>query len=84
VLAAFILLKVVDAVVGLRLLQRLATQERLPFLLQTNKRLTEGEDLDFVRARKEFQDLYSVSTLFAVHPRSEVRVSSPFRGVVLE
>ena len=51
---------------------------------QTHKRLTEGEDLDFARAKKEFQDLYSISTLLAVHPRSEVRLSSPFRGVVLE
>jgi hypothetical protein len=102
---------------GLRLLQRLATQERLPFLflspslrvvvrqeagwsvhhrqevrlllaqmahVQTNKRLTGGEDLDFERAKKEFQDLYSIKTLLVVHPRSEVRPSSPFRGVVLE
>ena len=51
---------------------------------QPTQRPAEGEDLDFERARKEFQDLYSVSTLLAVHPRREVRVSSPFRGVVLE
>jgi len=102
---------------GLRLLQRLATQERLPFFflsphlkvvvrqeagwsvhhrqevrlllaqmahVQTSKRLTEGEGLDFERAKKEFQDLYSIKTLLVVHPRSEVRLSPPFRGVVLE
>ncbi len=51
---------------------------------QPTQRPAEGEDLDFERARKELQDLYSVSTLLAVHPRREVRVSSPFRGVVLE
>ena len=102
---------------GQRLLQRLAMQERLPFLFfsphlrvvvrqeagwsvhhrqevrlllaqiaqaQTDKRLTGSEDLDFDRAKKEFQDLYSIRTLLAAHPRSEVRLSSPFRGVVLE
>lgn len=51
---------------------------------QTKRRLGEGEDLDFARARKEFQELYSVSRLLAVHPRKDVRVPAPFRGVVLE
>ena len=51
---------------------------------QTNKRLARDEDLDFARARKEFQELYSVSTLLTAHPRKDMRVPSPFRGVVLE
>lgn len=51
---------------------------------QTNKRRAGDEDRDFDRARKEFQELYSVSTLLAAHPRKDMRVSSPFRGVVLE
>ena len=51
---------------------------------QTHNRPAGDEDHDFARARKEFQDLYSVSTLLAVHPRKDMRVSSPFRGVVLE
>jgi len=51
---------------------------------QPKRRLGEGEDLDFARARKEFQELYSVSTLLAVHPRKDVRLPAPFRGVVLE
>ncbi|MBI3798481.1 MAG: hypothetical protein HY268_16150 [Deltaproteobacteria bacterium] len=51
---------------------------------QPKKRLGESEDLDFARARKEFQELYSVSTLLAVHPRKDVRLPVPFRGVVLE
>ncbi|HEV8718907.1 MAG TPA: hypothetical protein VGX03_39565 [Candidatus Binatia bacterium] len=51
---------------------------------QTNKRLAGDEDLDFDRARKEFQELYSVSTLLAAQPRKDIRMPSPFRGVVLE
>jgi hypothetical protein len=51
---------------------------------QTKRRLGEGEDRDFARAQKEFQELYSVSTLLAVHPRKDVRVPALFRGVVLE
>ena len=50
---------------------------------QTKGRLA-GEDDEFVRARQEFQQLYPISTLLAAHPRREVRVPAPFRGVVLE
>ena len=50
----------------------------------TNTRLAGDEDHDFARARKEFQELYPVSTLLAAQPRKDLRVPSPFRGVVLE
>jgi hypothetical protein len=51
---------------------------------QTNTGLARDEDHDFARARKELQELYPVSTLLAAQPRKDLRVPSPFRGVVLE
>ncbi len=52
--------------------------------VQAHKRAIEGEDGDFARARQEFASLYSVKTLLAARPQGQRRVSSPFRGVVLD
>src|SRR5262245_23352822 len=51
---------------------------------QTKRRRVGGEDSEFVRACQEFQELYAVSTLLAVHPRKDILLPTPFRGVVLE
>jgi hypothetical protein len=41
-------------------------------------------DVDFVRARQEFERLYSINNLLTTHTLGGIRVSSSFRGVVLE
>jgi hypothetical protein len=49
-----------------------------------HNRLAEGEDLDFERARKEFASLYPEETLLSTRFQGDRRVSSFFRGVVLD
>lgn len=100
-----------------RLLQHLATQERLPFLFLSprltvaaghgapwsvqhrqevrmllariehslpGEELTGSVDPDFERVKQEFQGLDAIKTLLTLHTHSDVRLSAPFRGVVLD
>jgi hypothetical protein len=42
------------------------------------------EDQDFARVRQEFEQIYTVKNLLMTRPTGEVRVSSSFKGVVLD
>jgi hypothetical protein len=42
------------------------------------------EDQDFARVRQEFERIYTVKNLLTTHTTREIRVSSPFKGAVLD
>jgi hypothetical protein len=51
---------------------------------QLGDRLGHEEDVDFQRARQEFARIYTVKNLLKTGAAGEVRVSSLFKGAVLE